>query len=307
MKPDDLYSRAREILLAEPTMGKKRLADRLCVRTPMARGLLWRFRGETQGHSPEPVYQRVRKLKEANPDWGAGRIAQALRISEDRVMLNLARWTEAQQFKGRPLATPGDSGTAATADTPNAGSTLQDDVGGTTRDLWCRGSQVRSLEDLLVYAQVDTSVWEVERWTSNQWEVGARNPATSEILTSPLFEVKAWLRRKVIATSLRELAQESPEKEAPAPASAKYSPKREGTLEIAMFDFDRKEPCSGNEDGRESKHKIASRVFWCRTTIKNHHRLDSRILLPSLDRCLNRMLPNRGNVWKLSANQHGEK
>jgi hypothetical protein len=36
-------------------------------------------------------------------------------------------------------------------------------------------------------------------------------------------------------------------------------------------------------------------------------RLDSRILLPSLDRCLNRMLPNRGNVWKLSANQHGMK
>ena len=133
MKPDDLYSRAREILLAEPTMGKKRLADKLGIRTPTSRRLLWRFRGETQGHSPDREYDSVRKLKEANPDWGVGRIAQALRISEDRVMLNLARWTGAQEFKGKPISTPGDSTTAATPDAPNAGSTLQDDVGETSR------------------------------------------------------------------------------------------------------------------------------------------------------------------------------
>ena len=240
MKPDDLYSRAREILLAEPTMGKKRLADKLGIRTPTSRRLLWRFRGETQGHSPDREYDSVRKLKEANPDWGVGRIAQALRISEDRVMLNLARWTGAQEFKGKPISTPGDSTTAATPDAPNAGSTLQDDVGETTRDLCYRGSQIRSLDDLLVYAQVDTSVWEVERWMSNKWEVGARNPATGEILTAPLFQVKAWLKRKIVENTLKEFAQELLEglkKEAPAPAPAKYPPQREGMLEIAMFDI----------------------------------------------------------------------
>jgi len=265
MKPDDLYSRAREILLAEPTMGKKRLADKLGIRTPTSRRLLWRFRGETQGHSPDREYDSVRKLKEANPDWGVGRIAQALRISEDRVMLNLARWTGAQEFKGKPISTPGDSTTAATPDAPNAGSTLQDDVGETTRDLCYRGSQIRSLDDLLVYAQVDTSVWEVERWMSNKWEVGARNPATGEILTAPLFQVKAWLKRKIVENTLKEFAQELLEglkKEAPAPAPAKYPPQREGMLEIAMFDIHIEKLCWGMQCGRDSNHEIAKKVFW---------------------------------------------
>ena len=46
-------------------MGKQRLADRLGVRTPTSRRLLHRFRGETQGHSNDPAYQKVRKLKDA--------------------------------------------------------------------------------------------------------------------------------------------------------------------------------------------------------------------------------------------------
>jgi hypothetical protein len=212
-------------------MGKQRLANRLGVKTPTSRRFLWRFRGETQGHSPDPEYQSVRKLKEANPDWAVGRIAKTLTISEDRVMLNLARWTGAQEFAGKPGAAPAKTSDAAPTEGPNAGSTMQDDVGETTRDLCSRGSQVRSLEDLLVYAQVDTLVWEVEHWVTNKWEVGARNPATGEILTSPLFQIKAWLRRKIVETSLKEIAQQLLEgfkKEAPAPAPAKYPPQREG-------------------------------------------------------------------------------
>ena len=231
MKPNDLYTRAREILRAEPTMGKQRLANRLGVKTPTSRRFLWRFRGETQGHSPDPEYQSVRKLKEANPDWAVGRIAKTLTISEDRVMLNLARWIGAQEFKGSPVATPRPSSPATTPDAPNAGSTLQDDVGESTRDLSYRGPLIQSLEDLLVYARVDTAIWEVERWVTNKWEVGARNPATGEILTSPLFQIKAWLRRKIVETSLKEIAQQLLEgfkKEAPAPAPAKYPPQREG-------------------------------------------------------------------------------
>jgi len=231
MKPDDLYPLAREILLAEPTLGKKPLAKRLGVATPTSRRLLWRFHGETQGHSSNPEYQRVRKLRQTHPDWTQDQIARAMHTSVDRVMLNLARWIGAQEFKGRPIATPGASASAATPDAPNAGSTLQDDVGESTRDLSYRGQQISSLEDLLVYARVDTSIWEVERWVTNKWEVGARNPATGEILTSPLFQIKAWLRRKIVETTLKEFAQELLEgfkKEAPAPAPAKYPPQREG-------------------------------------------------------------------------------
>jgi hypothetical protein len=245
-------------------MGKKRLADKLGISTPASRRLLWRFRGETHGHSLDLEYQRVREINETNPDWGVARITQALHLSEDRVMVNLARWTGAQEVAGKPGAAPEESATATATEGPNASSTLQDDVREETRDLCYLGSQPRSLEDLLVYAQVDTAVWEVERWMSTKWKVGARNPATGEILTSPLFQAKAWLRRKIIETTLRELPQELLEgfkKEAPAPAPAKYPPQREGVLEIVVFDSDRKKMCPGNECGCESNHEIANKVF----------------------------------------------
>jgi len=129
MKPgDDLYLKARGILRGEPAMGKKRLADRLGVKTPTSRRLIWRFRGETQGHSTDPVYQNVRKLKEANLDWGPRRIAQELHISEDHAMMYLARWIGAQAFQATPGTTAEQSATATTVDGPNAGSTLQDAV-----------------------------------------------------------------------------------------------------------------------------------------------------------------------------------
>ena len=80
-------------------MGKQRLADRLGVRTPTSRRLLHRFRGETQGHSNDPAYQKVRKLKDANPEWGAGRIAEKLGITVDHAMMHLARWLGAQSYQ----------------------------------------------------------------------------------------------------------------------------------------------------------------------------------------------------------------
>ncbi|SRR6266567_2570817 len=50
-----------------------------------------------------------------------------------------------------------------------------------------------------------------------------------------------------------------------------------------------------------------TRLTWS-TTIIPFHRLDSGFLLPSLGRCLSRMLPkSRGKKWKQSAKQHGRK
>jgi hypothetical protein len=265
MKTDDLYSRACEILRAEPAMGKKRLADRLGVKTPTSRRLLWRFRGETQGHSPDPEYQRVREMKETHPEWTVGQIAQALHTSADRVMLNLARWIGAREFHGKTGTAPtAPAAAAATTEGPDSGSTLQQSGGENTRDLCYRGLQIRSLEDLLVYAQVDTAVWEVERWMSNKWEVGARNPVTGEILTAPLFQVKAWLKRKIAEVLQKEFAQEllqAFKTEAPAPAPVKYSPPRQGMLEIALYDSHIEKLCWGKEGGRDSNHEIAKKVF----------------------------------------------
>ncbi len=266
MKPnEDIYAKAREILLAEPTMGKKRLAVKLGVKTPTSRRLMERFRGETQGHNNDSVYQRVRQLKEGQTDWGAGRIAQALNISEDHAKLHLARWIGAQEFSSK-RETPGQQSAASvTPDAPSAGSTLQDAVGETTRDLCYRGSQIKTLEDLLRHAEVDTSVWQVERWVANKWDVGARNPATGEILTAPLFQVKVWLRRKIMENTLREFADAltaALKNDAPTRPPIHRAPAGDGMLEIALMDLHFGKLCWGEECGRDYNPEIARQMFW---------------------------------------------
>ena len=265
MKPsNDIYEQAREILRGEPTMGKKRLADRLGVKTPTSRRLLWRFRGETEGHSPDPGYQSVRQLKDANPEWGPGRIAQALRISEDRAMMYLARWTGARVFYAGSKPPAEEPAVATAPEEPNAGSTLQDSVGETTRDLCYRGAKINTLEDLMIYAQVDTAVWETERWVCNKWEVGARNPVTGEILTAPLFQIKAWLRRKVVENSLNEIKDAliaALKQDAPVCPAIRHVVRGEGMLEFALPDLHFGKLCWGEECGRDYNPQIAEKMF----------------------------------------------
>ena len=76
LQPDPLYGRARQILQAQPEIGKARLAALLGVKTPTSRRLRERWWGETQGHSTHPNYVRVQQLKQTHPDWGAVKVAQ---------------------------------------------------------------------------------------------------------------------------------------------------------------------------------------------------------------------------------------
>jgi len=47
---------------------------------------------------------------------------------------------------------------------------MQDNVHDGERDLSYRGTRIQTLADLLVYAQVDTRIWEVERHVINKYE-----------------------------------------------------------------------------------------------------------------------------------------
>ena len=178
---DSLYERARQILQGEPEMGKARLAAHLGIKTPTSRRLLHRFRGETQGHSQDPVYQRVRTLKDQNPDWGASKIADKLGITVDHAMMHLARWLGAQSYQAggsppSPSAPPAAGATSASPapEAPSGGSTLQDDIRNDGRDLCCRSPNIRTLDDLLVYAQVDTRIW--ESGSARDQSLGDGNP-----------------------------------------------------------------------------------------------------------------------------------
>lgn len=62
-------------------------------------------------------------------------------------------------------------------------------------DLDSKGARIVTLEQLLNYCQVDLDVWAVEHHTINKWEIGAKTDE-GEIVVEPLFQVKAYLKRR---------------------------------------------------------------------------------------------------------------
>jgi hypothetical protein len=66
---------------------------------------------------------------------------------------------------------------------------------------------VQSLEALLAAAKVDRTVWYVDRWVCNKWDAAAKD-ASDELVTRPLWQIKAWLKRIPGADLLRELRAE---------------------------------------------------------------------------------------------------
>jgi hypothetical protein len=128
--------------------------------------------------------------------------------------------------------------------------------------------RIHTLEQLLVFCEVDGSEWEVERWVCNKWEVGGFPRATrqagadlrdwvrptGDIGIHPLYQVKAWLKRKhhIIAAkveieSLRKKAQGYAPK---YPALPKRRLKQSGNLgEFAMVDHHHGALIWGKETG----------------------------------------------------------
>jgi hypothetical protein len=183
--PDDpLYEQAKQILAAEPDIGKNRLGARLGIKAPSSRLRIVRYRGETQGHSTHPDY---RALREQHHDWSAAKIAQTLGLTIDHVRLHLARWTGAQAYQAGqsaslPVAPPADP------ESHPRGAELQVSGNDQNQAISYRSSRIKTIEDLLAFSQTDTSVWEVEKHVINKWEVGAKDPASGGILTEPLFQ-----------------------------------------------------------------------------------------------------------------------
>jgi len=56
--------------------------------------------------------------------------------------------------------------------------------------------RITTLEQLIEAGNVDEEIWVVEHWVLNKWEVGA-NDVGKNLRVHPLFQVKAWLIRKV--------------------------------------------------------------------------------------------------------------
>jgi len=269
-----LYQQAKPFLQQHPGAGKGLLARHLGIKTPAARRLIERYRGETQGHSPHPDYQRVLALKTQHPQLGSHAIAKQLGLTVDKARLHLNRYVGAQTYQASvatlfppvSVAPPVPNPASVTAPAPAAVSKmpeLQDTVHHDARDVSYVGGQIQTADELLAYAQVDQQVWEIERQTVNKWEVGMRD-ASGGVVTSPLFQIKIWLRRRVAEQQLQSLITgmlDAFKVAAPPARVITRPPSGDGLLEISILDLHLGKHCWAPEVGEAYNLDIAQRTF----------------------------------------------
>ena len=76
------------------------------------------------------------------------------------------------------------------------GEQVQMAANGNLAEAESKSVRITTLEGLLAACRADLEIWKVDRWVANKWEVGARGP-DGEIVVEPLFQIKAWLSRRV--------------------------------------------------------------------------------------------------------------
>lgn len=126
-------------------------------------------------------------------------------------------------------------------------------------------SRIVTEDQLLKIHNTSLEDWEIEKKIINTWEVGSKDTDGNLIIT-PLFQVKVWLRSKKALQSLEEL------KEAFFNQIKEYSPKIEAysrptklssprTLEINIFDLHLGKVAWAEETGADYDLKIACNIF----------------------------------------------
>jgi hypothetical protein len=82
---------------------------------------------------------------------------------------------------------------------PVAAKPEEKEVNEIDKDKWriqLNKTSIHTLEELVEYCRIDLDVWEVERWIANKWEMASKHPQTGDVTVTPLYQVKATLRRK---------------------------------------------------------------------------------------------------------------
>lgn len=128
-------------------------------------------------------------------------------------------------------------------------------------------TRIHTLEELIEYFEVDLSVWEVERFVCNKWEMGYKDKS-EEAKIEPLFQVKAFLKRKKeVQSAKNEIAElKKLSVDFPWPYSFKEQQSRPSSglmLEVNIPDLHAgKLAWSPETGGPNYDVKIAESTFW---------------------------------------------
>ena len=126
-----------------------------------------------------------------------------------------------------------------------------------------KSSRIKTLDDLIRVCEIDTSIWNVDRYVVNKWEVGSQ--VDGQIIVEPLFQIKAWLKRSSEIFELKRIRQEimdDVKSFSPIYKTKKHKIVDQGQLmEINIFDLHFGKLCWGKETGDNYDIKIATRRF----------------------------------------------
>lgn len=123
-----------------------------------------------------------------------------------------------------------------------------------------------SVERLLELFEIDTAEWEAVEVTPNVWQMGAKHPETGEILTQPLYQLKARLKRRA-GPQLAELRDglladiRAEATERPRPAKCEAEPSARHMLEVSAFDLHFGKLSWREEAGEDYDLSIARATF----------------------------------------------
>lgn len=88
--------------------------------------------------------------------------------------------------------------------TKPAAPDLTSEVSGDTWNLSMPKTRIHTLEELLEYCKVDLSIWEVERFVVNKWEMGYVDRSNNKAAEHPLYQVKATLKKRAEMVAVRK-------------------------------------------------------------------------------------------------------
>jgi len=191
------------------------------------------------------------------PKAGSPTIAKALKIPRITVRRILAK------MKNAAAMPPGKVDGGIVTETCGKGFSL--DTGPSSR--------IRTLDQLLRAAKVDSSLWMVERYIVNKYSVATKNEETGEVTVTDLFQVKATLVPKpgqaestALAEVLEDLRQEAirvvPRTGTILRSGVKSSPNEDPVLlEISPFDLHIGKLAWAAETGVPYDAKISEEIF----------------------------------------------
>jgi hypothetical protein len=143
-------------------------------------------------------------------------------------------------------------------------------------------TRIHTLEQLIEYFEIDLAIWEVERFVANKWEVGRKDQKmdwrvvdgvaigykedSGTIFVEPLFQVKAFLKKKVNIVDARKEIEELrklAKKDARIPKEIKRAGAPSGNmLELCIYDHHWGKLAWGEQTGHDNYDvKIATEIF----------------------------------------------